>query len=148
MNISAMAHVRPPVVSMDHASSQFGLAGDPSRHRLADLGDGDDRQRDGGTYYPLLDVEVGGLEECLEGTEDSGQERAIASVCACCAQLATPSVPAPMTRPTTTSHSRRPVVRIGWPGLRGWRSMMVKTLAPRKEKIKPNRHPIWNRMYL
>jgi hypothetical protein len=33
-------------------------------------------------------------------------------------------------------------------GRNGTPPVMLKMLAPRKETMKPNRHPIWNRMYL
>ena len=42
--------------------------------------------------------------------------RAMASVCACSAQLTTLSVPIAITSPTETSQARTPPVRIGWPG--------------------------------
>ena len=47
--------------------------------------------------------------------------RAMASVCACSAQLTTLSVPIAITSPTETSQARTPPVRIGWPGGRGRR---------------------------
>jgi len=108
--------------------------------------------------------------------------RAMASVCACSAQLTTLSVPIAITSPTETSQARTPLVRIGWLGGRGRRSIspstgllypspmdwivtvvkathktcsgrsgspwaMSKMLAPRKVMMKPNMHPISNRMY-
>ena len=42
--------------------------------------------------------------------------RAMASVCACSAQLTTLSVPIAITSPTETSQARTPPLRIGWPG--------------------------------
>jgi len=47
--------------------------------------------------------------------------RAMASVCACSAQLTTLSVPIAITSPTETSQLRTPPVRIGWLGGRGRR---------------------------
>jgi hypothetical protein len=51
----------------------------PPPHCFSDFGDNDDGQGDGRADEPLLDVEVGGLEERLEGDsasdfEDTGAE--------------------------------------------------------------------------
>ena len=48
---------------------------------------------------------------------------AISCVCACSAQLMTPSVPTPITSPTEMSQANRPRVRIGSSGWRGRRSI-------------------------
>jgi hypothetical protein len=53
--------------------------------------------------------------------------RAMASVCACSAQLTTLSVPIAITSPTETSQARTPPVRIGWLGGRGRRSISPST---------------------
>jgi hypothetical protein len=53
--------------------------------------------------------------------------RAMASVCACSAQLTTLSVPIAITSPTETSQARTPPVMIGWPGGRGRRSISPAT---------------------
>src|ERR1019366_4347594 len=53
--------------------------------------------------------------------------RAMASVCPCSAQLTTLSVPIAITSPTETSQARTPLVRIGWLGGRGRRSISPST---------------------
>ena len=61
---------------------------------------------------------------------------AISRVCACSAQLMTPSVPAPITSPTEMSQANRPLVRIGSSGGRGRRS-----ISPRRARRSPARSP-------
>ena len=53
--------------------------------------------------------------------------RAMASVCACSAQLTTLSVPTAIPSPTETSQLRTPPLRIGWLGGRGRRSISPST---------------------
>ena len=53
--------------------------------------------------------------------------RAMASVCACSAQLTTLSVPIAITSPTETSQLRTPALSIGWLGGRGRRSISPST---------------------
>src|SRR6516225_3757154 len=47
----------------------------PTPYWFSDFGDNDDGKGDGRADEPMLDVEMGGIEERLEGAEDGSQEK-------------------------------------------------------------------------